>query len=114
MWGKADRFAAGTPDLAPHRARPLATAGQRTPSRKASPMHELDTVRPELSSAPAGKQWRYWIGYYCPRGSGHFELAGNEDYDGCCGSKGWDLYLDADPEDTSLPEGEWRLVPLPS
>lgn len=72
---------------------------------------ELDADHPELTPAPAGKQWRYWVGYYCPRGTdGHFELVGDTEYDGCCGSKGWDLYLNATPGDTSLPEGMWRLV----
>lgn len=58
---------------------------------------------------------RYWVGYYCPRGSGHYELLGQTDkngegYDGSCGSKGWDVYLDAEPGDElfDLPEGEWR------
>lgn len=51
---------------------------------------------------------RYYVGYYCPRGSGHWELVGNEDYTRECGSKGWDLYLDgASPDDEALPPGEW-------
>lgn len=51
---------------------------------------------------------RYYVGYYCPRGSGHWELVGNEDYTRECGSKGWDLCLDgASPDDEALPPGEW-------
>lgn len=68
-------------------------------------------TRPELTPAPTGKRWRYWVGYYCPRGTdGHFELLACPDYDPYCGSKGLDLYLDVTPGTVGLPDGEWRLM----
>lgn len=51
---------------------------------------------------------RYWVGYYCPRGSGHYEIYGQPEYTPECGSKGWNVYLDAEEGDEYLPEGEWR------
>lgn len=57
---------------------------------------------------------RYRIGYHRPGGSGHIELIGSEEYNPCCGSKGWDVYLDAEPGDEGLPAGEWVTAPAPS
>lgn len=50
---------------------------------------------------------KYVVGTYCPRGGGHFDLIGSEDFDGSCGSKGWPLVIlveDGDDAD-SLPPG---------
>ena len=52
---------------------------------------------------------RYRIGYYCPRGEGHWELFSNPDFEATCGSRGWYAYLDCDPDDEDLPDGEWVL-----
>lgn len=47
---------------------------------------------------------KYQLGYWCPRGDGHADLLGDED-GGSCGSKGWPLVIDVDPEDADmLPE----------
>lgn len=52
---------------------------------------------------------RYYVGYYCPRGNGHWELVGNDDYSTECRGKGWDLYLDdAVPDGDILPPGAWE------
>lgn len=70
--------------------------------------------RSELAPAPAGKQWKYWIGFYCPHDhllNEHFELCNDPDYDAMCESRGRAIYLDVDPNDSDLPVGEWRLVP---
>jgi hypothetical protein len=50
---------------------------------------------------------RYIVGTYCPRGSGHFELIADAEYDGSCGSKGWPLYIEVEDGDdlSQLPEG---------
>lgn len=52
---------------------------------------------------------KYVIGYWCPRGEGHFELYDDPEYDGACGGKGIPVLFDLDPEDITLdtPTGEW-------
>lgn len=66
----------------------------------------LREARVAIAAMP--KSSRYWVGYYCPRGSGHYEIYGQPEYTPECGSKGWNVYLDAEEGDEYLPEGEWR------
>lgn len=51
---------------------------------------------------------KYWVGYYCPRGNGHYEFLADPEYDPHCRGRGWDLYLDAEMKDMDhLPAGGW-------
>lgn len=49
----------------------------------------------------------YHLGWWCPRGGGHAAFLDDADA-GSCGSKGWDLIIDVDPEDVDLLP-EWAV-----
>lgn len=56
---------------------------------------------------------RFIVGYYCHKGSGHFEMYGDPDADMACGSSLAPLYLDAEDaawyaEHDLLPPGRWE------
>lgn len=65
--------------------------------------------REQLPVPAVAQARRYFVGYYCPRGNGHWEMYGDEDYSTECRGKGWDIYLEgAEQVEDGLPAGEWE------
>lgn len=59
----------------------------------------------------AEKGERYVVGYYCPKGEGHFDLYSDPDAEMACGSHLVPIYLDIQSGEDfggrGLPEGQW-------
>lgn len=61
---------------------------------------------------------RYVVGYFCHKGSGHFEMYHDPEAEMACGGSLVPLYMDAEDADwlrkyDLLPEGQWEVTAPP-
>ena len=70
----------------------------------------------EINNTPSPEldQRRYIVGYFCHKGSGHFEMYHDPDAEMACGSSLVPLYIDAEDAEwlskhDLLPPGRWDM-----